>query len=229
VSLLNKRIIFSVSAFLFMFFSGCGSTDDKDKTDIYILKSQDIIISSAHFTEELELRKASYTYNIKDNPSEYNNIVLQIVKDLSEEIVLLHTAREKSITITDQEFMKAEELFLKDYPNDTFKMMLLTNAVEYSFWQKRYRNKLIIDKLIQKELREKIVIKTEDVVKFYDKHKKEGKQDLSENELILQLREQKTEEKYFNWINQAIDKYPVEINKEELKKFFIGLRKTKKE
>ena len=227
MSQFNKIIILSIVVFFCLFFSSCSNTKDQNKIEVYVLKSQDIFITSSQFTEELELRKASYTYNIKDNPSEYNNIVIQIAKDLSEEIVLLHTAREKGIIISDEDFIKAEQIFLKDYPDDTFKKMLLKNAVEYSFWKKRFKNRLIIDRLIQKELREKIVIKTEDVVKFYDKYKKEGKQDLSENELIVQLREQKTEEKYFAWINKAITKYPVEINNEELKKFLIGLDKTK--
>ena len=181
------------------------------------------------FTDELELRKASYVYNIKDFPSEYNSIVMQIIQDLSEETVLLHTAREKGIFISDDDFKNAEAIFLKDYPGDAFEDMLLKNAVEYSFWKKRFIKRLIIDRLIQQELRAKIVINTEDVVDFYEKYKKEGKQDLSEDELIVQLREQKTEKKYFNWIDKAIVKYPVEINKEELKKFFIGLNETSKE
>ncbi|MCP3900991.1 MAG: hypothetical protein GY707_14900, partial [Desulfobacteraceae bacterium] len=169
-----------------------------------------------------------YAYNIKDYPSEYNNIVLQVVKDLSEEIVLLHVAREKGIIISEQDFKKAETVFLKDYPNESFEDMLLKNAIEYSFWKKRFIKRLIIDRLIQQELREKIVISTEDVIQFYSKYKKEGKPALSEDDLIVQLREQKTEEKYSVWIEEAIVKYPVDINKEELKKFLIGLSETKK-
>jgi len=224
----NKRSGLCVFVFLCLFFSSCSDTGDKYKSEVYIVKSGDIIITPSQFTEELELRKAGYTYNIKDYPSEYNLIVMQIAKDLSEEIVLLHTAREKGITISDEELEKAEKDFLKDYPDDIFKNMLLKNAVEYSLWKKRFKKRLIIDRLIQQELREKIVIKTEDVVKFYEKHKKEEKGDISENELIVQLREEKTEEMYFNWINTVSAKYPVDINKEELKKFLIGLDQNKK-
>ena len=228
MSRFNKKFGLIILSFLCLFLSSCSNTKDQDKLETYVLKSMDIIITPSQFTEELELRKAGYTYNIKDYPSEYNNIVIQIAKDLSEEIVLLHTAREKGITISDAELEKAEQDFLKDYPDDTFKSMLLKNAVEYSLWKKRFKKRLIIDQLIQQELREKIVIKTEDVVKFYEKHKKEKKGDISENELIVQLREEKTEEMYSNWINMVSAKYPVDVNKEELKKFLIGLDQNKK-
>lgn len=225
----NKSFILSILIFISFFISSCSSTDDQDKSEIYILRSQDIIITASQFIEELELRKASYAYNIKDFPSEYNNIVMQVVQDLSEETVLLHTAREKGIFISEEDFKKEEADFLKDYPDNTFEDMLLKNAVEYSFWKKRFVKRLIIDQLIQQELREKIVINTEDVVEFYNNYKKQGKPDLSEDDLIIQLREQKTEEKYSNWIDKAIVKYPVDINKEELKKFLIGLSGTIKE
>jgi hypothetical protein len=228
VSWLKKNSFFSILFIISLIFSSCGNSDNQNKEETYILQSQDIVITSADFTEELELRKASYAYNIKDFPTEYNNIVMQIVKDLSEEIVLLHTARENGIFISDEDFKKAEAVFLKDYPGDAFEDMLLKNAVEYSFWKKRFIKRLIIDRLIQQELREKIVINTEDVVEFYKKYKKEGRSDLSEDELIVQLREQKTQEKYNNWIDKAIVKYPIDINKEGLKSFLIGLNETGK-
>ncbi len=221
-----KNITLGVLIFFCISFLGCGDKDKQNNEETYILKSQDIIITPSQFTEELELKKASYSYNIKDNPSEYNDIVIKVVQDLSEEIVLLHIAREKGIFISDKGFKKAEKEFLKDYPDDTFENMLLKNAIEYSFWKKRFIKRLIIDQLIQQELREKIVIKTEDVVKFYDEYKQQKKQTLSENELIAQLREQKTEEKYYKWIEKATAQYPVDLNKEELKHFLIGLDKT---
>ncbi len=229
MSFLNKYSFLCVLIFVSLFISGCSNTEDQDKSEVFILKSQDIIVTTSQFIEELELRKASYVYNIKDYPAEYNDIVLQVVKDLSEEIVLLHIAREKGIIISEEAFKEAEAVFLKDYPNDSFENMLLKNAVEYSFWKKRFIKRLTIDRLIQQELREKIVINTEDVVEFYNKYKKEGKPDLSEDDLISQLREQKTEEKYSDWLAEAVFKYPVDINKEGLKNFFIGLRETKKE
>jgi hypothetical protein len=198
-----------------------------EKAEPYILKSGDIIVTISQFTEELELKKSGYNYNIKDNPSEYNDIIVQLIQDLSEDIVLLHLAKEKNIVVSDQEFKKAEQNFLKDYPDDTFNKLLLKNAVDYSFWRKKFKKRLIIDKLIQKELREKIVINTEDVVQFYDKCKKESKHEINENDLIAQLREEKTEEKYSDWIDKAMIKYPVVINEKELKKIFIGLEKSR--
>ncbi|MCP3900678.1 MAG: hypothetical protein GY707_13295, partial [Desulfobacteraceae bacterium] len=97
MSFLNKYFCIYVLIFISLSISSCSNTDDFIKPDVNLLQSQDIVITTSEFIEELELRKAGYAYNIKDYPSEYNNIVLQVVKDLSEEIVLLHVAREKGI------------------------------------------------------------------------------------------------------------------------------------
>ena len=216
-----------LSIMVLLLLAGCSSTENNDKADVYILKSPNLIVSISQFTEELELKKAGYNYNIKENPSKYNNIVIAVVKDLTEEMVLLEVAREKGIVVNEEDFKKAEADFLKDYPGSSFEDMLLENAIDYSFWKDRFIKRLTINRLIQQELREKVVINTEDVVEFYKKYKKEDRKSLSEDALIAQLREQKTEEKYFNWIDRAMVKYPVDVNKQELKKFLIGLHKVK--
>jgi len=222
---------------------GCNKPE-KEQESQFLLKTSFVTITGSDFSEELELKIAAYPYNIKENLAEYNKMIIFLVSSLSEESLILSSAIEKGVTITDQEFETAEKELKKDYPKDSFEQMLLKNAISYSFWRKRFKKTLIMDKLIDQELKQKIVITPEDIVEFYKKHtlektnksankssdnsssKPDNKTLLlnkidNENELVSRLRMQKTQDGYKQWIQNIEKEYPIEINKNLLKSFLI--------
>ncbi|MCP4024497.1 MAG: hypothetical protein GY729_21840, partial [Desulfobacteraceae bacterium] len=85
----------------------------------------------------------------------------------------------------------------------------------------------------EKELKEKIQITSYEIIEFYDQYKAKLKKDkqtdekieMSESELITQLRMKKTEGHYDDWIASLAKSYPVDINKNELRACLIGLNK----
>jgi len=216
--------------------AGCSKPEEK-KPPEFLIKTSSITITSSEFFEELDLKKTAYPYNINENPAEYNEMVIHLVEMLSEEIVLLSAAAAKGVVVTDQEAQSAEKEFKKDYPEESFDQILLNNAISYSLWKKRFKKNMIIDKLIDQELRGKIEITSRDIVEFYKKHNLEdtGKTDNkasvlkkieNEKELISQLRIQKTQDNYGEWIKQLWSSHAVEINKEKLKTFLIDIEKS---
>jgi len=224
--------IFSLILFIGIALSGCGKHKEPETTE-YLLKTDMIILTKADFSEELELKRAAYPYDIMDNAAEYNEMIIDLVRILSEEIVLLSHAKHQSITVTEQDYLDAESKIKEDYPNDSFEQMLLKNAVSYEFWKKRFKRELVIDKLIDTELRDKIKIGSNEIVAFYDQYKKdllknkknEDKAvEINENDLIKQLRMKKTEILYEKWIDSLSSSYPVAINKEILKSYLIGMK-----
>lgn len=224
-------------------FSGCSEPEKIDKS-VFLLKTPAMIVTGFEFSEELDLKRAAYPYNIDEEPDEYNEMVIGLVKNLSEELILLTAAADKGIVVTDEELALAEAAFKKDYPEDSFDQMLLTNAIPYRLWKKRFKRDMIIDKLIHQELVEKIEITPQDIVNFYNELKsevqtkkgdnasvdsfEETQQTLdSETQLVSRLRMQKTQEKYDTWIQDLWNLYPIEINEEALKKFLIELENNK--
>ncbi|MBU1193895.1 MAG: hypothetical protein KKE62_05565 [Proteobacteria bacterium] len=224
-------------------FSGCSEPEKADKAE-FLLKTPAMGVTGFEFSEELDLKRAAYPYNIDEEPAEYNEMVIHLVKILSEELILLTAAADKGVVVTDEELALAEDEFKKDYPEDSFDQMLLTNAIPYRLWKKRFKRDLIIEKLIHQELVEKIEITPQDIVSFYDELKSEArtkkvddssddaftetKQNLySETQLVSRLRMQKTQEKYDAWIQDLQNLYPLEINEEALKKFLIELENNK--
>ncbi|MCP4022079.1 MAG: hypothetical protein GY729_09580, partial [Desulfobacteraceae bacterium] len=113
-----------VSAFCFFLFiagclSGCGESKETAEPE-YFLKSDRMIITKTDFAEELELKKAAYPYNIKESVPEYNEMVIDLVRVLSEEIVLLSFAKDQSIIVSKQELLEAENEIRQDYPDKSF-------------------------------------------------------------------------------------------------------------
>lgn len=236
IYLKQKLFFLGIIFFVMGGFAGCG--EPKPAPEEYLIKTAQLTISSEEFFEELDLKKAAYPYNIKTNPAEYNEMVIHLVKALSEEIILLSVAAEKGVTVSDQEVEIAEKEMKKDYPGESFDQMLLKNAISYDFWKKRFKKNMIMDKLIELELENKIEITSQDIIDFYKTIKKEAATkpgDVTsaltlienENELVSRLRMKKTQESYGEWIQELWKTYPVEIDKEKLKTFLIDIESDK--
>jgi len=221
-----------------VFLTGCGEPEAPKALE-FIIKTPSRTITQYEFLEELDLKKAAYPYNINEDPAEYNEMVMHLVEMLSEEIVLLSAAADKGIVVSKAEVQSAEAEFKKDYPEDSFEQILLKNAITYSFWKERFKKNMIMDKLIDQELKQKIEITSEDLVEFYNNHitknnlntddkdhALEKNESETEKELVSRLRMQKTQENYEEWIQLLWKDYPVEINKEKLKTFLIDIEQS---
>jgi hypothetical protein len=216
--------------------TGCGESEEKTVTQ-FLIRTPLISVSSLDFSEELDRKRAAYPYDIKENQVEYNDMIIHLIKTISDEIVLLSAAADKKINITDQEAASAEREFKKEYPDDSFNQILLEEAISYPLWKKRFKKNMIIEKLIDQELKEKIEITPRDIVEFYNNNFKTN-QDSKDNatvlnkienerELVTRLRIQKTQEKYTGWIQNLYKAYPIEINKDNLKSFLIGIKENR--
>jgi hypothetical protein len=193
---------------------GCKDTPEIPVPD-YLIKAGSIRILPEDFSVELDLKLAAYPYDFKKNSAEYNELIVDLISILSEESVLLAAAHDIGIQVSDSEVDSKEAFYREDYPEDSFEQMLLENAISYPYWKKTLKKNLIIDKYIQQELKNKTEILSEDVVLFYNRH---VRQEIvsDENKLISQIRSEKSQEAYEEWIMGLKKQYPVDINKTAL-------------
>ncbi len=239
----KTHFLFIAGCFILcMFLYGCKGTDrvaESPRPGDYVLKSGSISISPDDFGEELELKKSAYSYGIVDRPYEYNELVLDLASQLSEEIVLRRAAAADGIFASEKDITNAEKKIKKDFPGDSFQKMLLENAVSYSLWRKRLGIRLLINRVIAKELKAKVEITPEEIADYYKLQKKSGEFAKGENngsyntkmdgeELIARLRRKEAEEEYPAWIKNLTRKFPVQINEKELSGFLkkIPLKKN---
>ena len=142
-------------------------------------------------------------------------------------MILLERADEIGISVTDIELEKAVAAIKSDYPSGEFENTLLEFAVSYETWESRLKTRLIMEKVIEKELENRITITPEDIAAYYKKNF-QGKKGESEstpasgdiNEIIVkQLRRETAEERYKTWIEDLKTNYKIEINNEQWEKF----------
>ncbi|MBF0119461.1 MAG: SurA N-terminal domain-containing protein [Desulfobacterales bacterium] len=191
---------------------GCKNQSSKlDKE--YLLKIGDQVITVEDFKNALEIAKTTYPYKMTENPEILKTVAIYILNQLREEIILLERAKELSISISDNEFKKAVDSIKKDYPNDYFEKVLVEYAISYKTWKHDFMRRMLIEKVIEKELIDKVTIYPDDITSYYRANYENTTETKDLNEIIVKaLRKQKAQENYDTWIKNLKDKYKVEVN-----------------
>ncbi|MCG8619339.1 MAG: hypothetical protein MI802_24220 [Desulfobacterales bacterium] len=193
----------------------------------FIIKSGTVVISEVEFAQELDLKLTAYPYDVRSRAGEYNAMVLDLVSTLSEEAVIRAAAAASGITVSAEDLDGAVAEFKNDYPEDSFDQMLLENAIPYEVWKSRLKKDMVVEKMVQRELVDVQEISPDDMVSFYkglgEKDRTKEPVSLDETSLVEQLRMEKSQASYTEWIQGLTSTYPPEINREALAEFLINL------
>lgn len=198
--------------------SGCSRKQAKDD---YLIRVGSQTITVNEFKQAVEMAGEDAFAGEGDQlSSDYKDLQIRILNQLTEELVILEKAKALGIGISDEELDKAVNRIKSDYPDNTFEETLLENAVSFPVWRKRLAARLTIEKVIAKELVEQVTIRPEDVADYYHAHYPDGtpedalEEDVNKR-IVKHLRQQKAEENYKTWMEQLRAAYPVELNQEQ--------------
>jgi hypothetical protein len=193
------------SLLLLYVFAGCMNAGS-DPDDEHLIRVSDRVLTVLEFNQAFEISKTAYPHNIRNEPDNYKDAQLRLLNQLMVEMIILERAEELGIFVSDEEIEKAVADIKSDYPEDTFEKTLLEFAVS--------------EKVIDSELKNQIVITSEDIATYYEKNVKAQKPDMDSaikmediNEMMIKhLRQEKTEEAYKKWIKELKQRYSIEIN-----------------
>jgi hypothetical protein len=205
--------------------AGCADSESNDKDEFFI-RVGDSVVTVFEFNSAFEISKAAYPYSAMQNPADIRDARLRLFYQMTEEMIIQERAKELGIKVSDSEVEKAVSDIKGDYPDDVFEQTLLENAVPYHSWKEGLKTRLLMEKVVAKELGEQIEITPEDISKYYEEHYKDDSltSDLKEvskdiNVSIMKhLRMEKMEDAYKPWIKKLQKKYTIEINKAQLEK-----------
>lgn len=210
--------------------TGCadyGSDSHSVPNDNYLIRVGDRVATTVDFNRAFEIVKTAYSHNALQEPDFCKGAKLRLLSQLIEEMIILERAKELNIGISGSEVDEAVAQIKEDYDENAFEQTLLEHAVSYHLWKKELERRLLIEKVVERELKEQVVITPEDISNYYKKHYNGhgGQSDLSAgpdkadgdlNRMIVkQLRREKAEEAYKPWIENLRKKYLIEINKKE--------------
>ncbi|MCP4626028.1 MAG: hypothetical protein GY850_21330 [bacterium] len=210
---------------LLFFLPGCEKKDPDLGKEI-LIRVDDRVMTVIDFNNAFEIAKIAYENEIKEHPEEVKKARIRLLNQLTVEMILLERAEELGIGISDAEFENAVSAIKSDYPEGEFENTLLEFAVSYDSWKDRLKNRLIQEKVIEEELKNRITITPEDISEFYQKNyggkEKESTQDKNAEDInetiVKQLRRQKAEEAYNSWIEDLKGQYKIEINNDQWEK-----------
>ncbi|MGB2928335.1 MAG: SurA N-terminal domain-containing protein [Desulfobacterales bacterium] len=205
--------------------AGCADSEPKHR-DEYFIRVGDSVMTVLDFNRAFEIAKAFYSHGAMQQPDAVKEAQLRFVKQMTEEMILLERAKDIGVKITDAEVKQAVEDIKRDYPENVFDQILLEYAVPYQSWEKGLETRLLMEKVVAKELGDQIVVTPDDISKYYEAHHKNDEltpdikkvsKDINET-MIKNLRRKKIEEAYKPWIKELQKKYIIEINKAQWEK-----------
>ena len=218
--------------FFVLLASGCNSIETKTEND-YVIRVGDSIITPLDFKEALVIAKVAYPHNLLKDAEHLKIVKLRLINELTEEIILEKRAKELQIEVSDVELEREIIKYRADYPEGMFEEILLSQAISYDYWKNSIRKKIMIEKVLARELYENINISQDDISRYYriltkkaglqkvggtndESTDKIGDPQISVESIILSLRKKKAEMLYNDWMKALKQKYPIEINEELL-------------
>lgn len=198
---------------------GC-SRNEPDQND-YLIRVRSSLVTVAEFNRTVaNASEEAFPGEQNLEESAIKDLQVRVLNQLIEELIIAERAKEMGLQISDQELEEAVNAIKADYPDETFEETLLENAVSFEEWKKKLATRLIVQKVIARELIDQVQISSQDVADYYWAHYPNGfSEDSATSEIneriVKHLRQQKAEQQYKEWIGKLRQSIQLEINQKQ--------------
>lgn len=207
--------------FLTFMASGICACGSKGADNEFFLKVGNSTITVIEYKQEVAAAAEEAFPGEREIPvTAKKDLRMRVLNQLTEELLISEYARNHGLAISEAELDQEVAAIKADYPDNTFEDTLLENAISFQSWRQKLGRSLLVKKVINKELVDKVKITPEDVSAYYQTHYPQGP---SENEstqqlnkrIVYHLRQQKAEQMYPEWIEKLRKDYPVVVNQKQ--------------
>lgn len=192
----------------------------KSKDDDYLIRVGQSVVTVAEFKRAVEAAgEEAFPGEEPISPSAMNDLRVRVLNQLTEELIITQHAKQLGIHVTEEELDASIAKVKADYPDDTFEKTLLENAVSFQSWKQKMATRLLIDKVIDKELVDKVEITSQDISEYFKAHFPDGvpegeDADQINKRIVQHLRQQKAEKMYQTWIEKLRKAFPVDVHEQ---------------
>ena len=196
-------------------FVGCTESSVQ-MDDAVLIKVGSKVATIREFKQAFETAKAAYSPAALRKPKLLETALYDVLSQLTDELVVSNRADELDLMVTEDELQSEIELIQSDYPDDSFNRMLIEQSVSFSIWKDRLKARLLMEKVIQKDLADRQKISTSDILSYEAVHQdnSDGSDKETAEAVMKQLRRRKAQDTYHDWISGLRNRYTVYVDQE---------------
>jgi hypothetical protein len=212
-------ILFSAVLLLLAGAAACSRAPE-EKAPSILIQVGESRLTTAEFESAWTAWRAAAGGDGETEPQARQADRTRLLQELIEEMILLERARELGLSVDDAELAAAVAVVRRDFPGEAFEQMLVENAVALPQWEAGLRRQMIIDKLIAQDLTAQIRITEDEIAARYRASQAEhtagggagAPAEGLHDQLVQQLRREKAEAAYADWVQELRRRMTVQIN-----------------
>ena len=152
---------------------GCSNQAGKSAQDRVVIRVDNHVLTLAEFNEYFEPTRLNF-----DGQDGRDNHALQEARksfllQLVEEMIIIRRAEELHLSISAEELDEAVRDIQKDYPQADFEDMFLKQAISFEAWKERLSRRLLVEKVMRKDLLKDDSVTIEEMRDYYNKHRED--------------------------------------------------------
>lgn len=199
--------------------AGCGPPRP-EHVDDYLIRLEELKVTRHEFLQAFEVVKTAHPVGGDPESPELQQARRRLLDEMSLDLMMLKRSQELGVTVSPDEIEAAVAAVKADYPPGVFEQTLVGAALPFGTWKQRVHSRLLMEKLVDLELRPHITITAEDIAAYYERnYKGKAAEAVSEQKferlkelIVVDLRQAMMEEAFDAWIGGLRSKYPVEVN-----------------
>ena len=156
--------------------SGCSNTGDTSRGNQVVIRVDDRELTLAEFNEFFEATAMSSEDEQTQDSVTMRETRLRFLLQLVEEMIILRRADDLHLDVSPKELDIAMRDIGKNHSEPGFDYLFLKQAISFEAWKERLRTRLLVEKVIRKELLKEVSPTPQEIRDYYDKHWKEGNQ-----------------------------------------------------
>jgi len=142
-----KRYFISPFLCLFIPFTLSACSPNTESSQCVVIKVEDRLVTVGDIEREVNIASLENGIPKKAVWSSINSLIDRIVDDS----LVLEYGKENGITLSEIELERAIKNIVKDYPGNSFNETLLSRCIDYNEWKERFREHLLIKKIVKEQ------------------------------------------------------------------------------